>query len=160
VAASRVVSSPGEVGLLRFTTSRPFSVRARDWRPTGPALGLATPAVKGAGVLAAAFSPDGGRVALVEDLAGFNSVALVASSDLTLAKTDRLAQLTSVCAVQWRADGAELLVQVGQGKGAGEGPCASSSGALYRVDPAQPGALSFLARGVAHPSWQPLPGVG
>jgi beta-lactam-binding protein with PASTA domain len=159
-AASRAVSSPGEVGLLSFTTRKPFSVRARDWRPTGPALGLATPVVNGAGVLAAAFSPDGHRVALVEDLAGFNSVALVTPSDLTLAKVDRLVQLTSVCAVQWRADGAELLVQVGEGKGAGEGQCASSTGALYRVDPAQPGAQSFLARGVSHPSWQPLAGVG
>jgi len=160
VAASRAGSSPNQVGLLKLTTRKPFSVRPRDWRPTGPALGLATPVVNGAGVLAAAFSPDGGRVALVEDLAGFNSVALVATSDLTLAKADKLAQLTSVCAVQWRADGAELLVQVGEGKGAGEGQCASSTGALYRVNPAQPGALSFLARGVSHPSWQPLAGVG
>jgi beta-lactam-binding protein with PASTA domain len=160
VAASRAAPSPSVVGLLELTTARPFSVRARDWRPTRPAVGLATPALNGAGVLAAAFSPDGGRVALVEDLAGFNSVALVAPSDLTLAKAVKLAQLTSVCAVQWRTDGAELLVQVGEGKGAGEGACASSVGALYRVDPAHPGALSFLARGVAHPSWQPLPGVG
>ncbi len=160
VAASRAVSSPGEVGLLRFTTRRPFSVRARDWRPSGPAVGLATPVVNGAGVLAGAFSPDDSGLALVEDLAGFNSVALVAPSDLTLTKAKKLAQLTSVCAVQWRADGAELLVQVGEGKGAGEGQCASSTGALYRVNPAQPGALSFLARGVSHPSWQPLAGVG
>ena len=160
VAASRAAPSPGVVGLLELTSARPFSVHARDWRPTRPAVALATPIVNGAGVLAAAFSPDGGRVALVEDLAGFNSVALVGQSDLALAKAKKLVQLTSVCAVQWRADGAELLVQVGEGKGAGEGACASSPGALYRVDPAQPGALSFLARGVAHPSWQPLPGVG
>jgi len=160
VAASRSVPSPGVVGLLKLTTRRPFSVRARDWRPSGPAVGLATPVVNGAGVLAGAFSPDDSRLALVEDLAGFNSVALVAPSDLTLTKAKKLAQLTSVCAVQWRADGAELLVQVGEGKGAGEGQCASSTGALYRVNPAQPGALSFLARGVSHPSWQPLPGVG
>jgi hypothetical protein len=160
VAASRALPAPGVVGLLKLTSRRPFSVRARDWHPTRPAVGLATPALKGEGVLVGAFSPDGGRVALVEDLAGFNSVALVAPSDLTLAKAVKLAQLTSVCAVQWRTDGAELLVQVGEGKGAGEGACASSLGALYRVDPAHPGALTFLARGVAHPSWQPLPGVG
>jgi beta-lactam-binding protein with PASTA domain len=160
VAASRAAPSPSVVGLLELTTARPFSVRARDWRPARPAVALATPVVSGAGVLAGAFSPDGGQVALVEDLAGFNSVTLIAPSDLTLTKASRLAQLTSVCAVQWRTDGAELLVQMGEGKGAGEGACASSPGALYRVDPAKPGALSFLARGVAHPSWQPLPGVG
>jgi hypothetical protein len=135
----------------------PFSTRAADWG-TGR---LATPTTTtGAGVLAGSFSPDGARLALVEDFAGPPAVALVAPSDLALTKAESLTALPPACAVQWRTDGAELLVQTAGAQSAPDAACAASRGSLYRVDPAHPGALAFLAQGVAHPSWQPLPGVG
>jgi beta-lactam-binding protein with PASTA domain len=157
VEAARTSPAPGVVGLLEFTSAVPFSTRASDWG-TGR---LATPtAGMDAGVLAGAFSPDGKELALVEDFAGPPAVALVAPSDLALAKATRLPAGQAVCAVQWRTDGTELLVQVGETQSAARPGCTPSLGSLYRLDPAHPGALAFLAGGVAHPSWQPLPGVG
>jgi beta-lactam-binding protein with PASTA domain len=157
VEAARASPAPSVVGLLEFTSAVPFSTRASDWG-TGR---LATPtAAMGAGVLAGAFSPDGKQLALVEDFAGPPAVALVAPSDLALAKATRLPSGQAVCAVQWRTDGAELLVQVGGTQSAAGPGCTPSLGSLYRLDPAHPGALVLLAGGVAHPSWQPLPGVG
>ncbi len=155
VAAARTSPAPGVVGLLQFTSAVPFSTRASDWG-TGR---LATPTAMDAGVLAGAFSPDGKELALVEDFAGPPAVALVAPSDLALAKATRLPAGQAVCAVQWRTDGAELLVQAGETQSAADPGCTPSLGLLYRLDPAHPGALVFLAGGVAHPSWQPLPGV-
>jgi beta-lactam-binding protein with PASTA domain len=157
VAAARASPAPSVVGLLEFTSAVPFSTRASDWG-TGR---LATPTgAMDAGVLAGAFSPDGKQLALVEDFAGPPAMALVAPSDLALAKATRLPSGQAVCAVQWRTDGAELLVQTGGVQSAAGPGCTPSLGSLYRLDPAQPGALVFLAGSVAHPSWQPLPGVG
>ncbi len=157
VEAARTSPAPSMVGLLEFTSAVPFSTRASDWG-TGR---LATPtAAMDAGVLAGAFSSDGKELALVEDFAGPPTVALVAPSDLALAKATRLPSGQAVCAVQWRTDGAELLVQTGGTQGATGPGCTPSLGSLYRLDLAHPGALVLLASGVAHPSWQPLPGIG
>jgi beta-lactam-binding protein with PASTA domain len=156
VEAAQATPSPGVVGLLQFSSRVPFSTRAADWG----AGGLATPTTAGgAGVLAGALAPNGATVALVEDFAGAPAVALAASSDLALAKATRLTAPQSPCAVQWRADGAELLVQSAGSEARPAPGCGTGLGTLYRVDPARPGALTFLAAGVAHPSWQPLPGV-
>jgi beta-lactam-binding protein with PASTA domain len=157
VEAARTSPAPGVLGLLEFTSAVPFSTRASDWG-TGR---LATPtAAMDAGVLAGAFSPAGKELALVENFAGPPAVALVAPSDLALAKATRLPAGQAVCAVQWRTDGAELLVQMGGTQSAAGPGCTPSLGSLYRLDPEHPGALVFLVGGVAHPSWQPLPGVG
>jgi beta-lactam-binding protein with PASTA domain len=163
---------PGAVGLLQLTSRVPFSTDAADW----DAGHMATPTTtSGVGVLAGAFSPNGARLALVEDFAGPLAVAVVASSDLTLTKATSVTTPQPACAAQWRADGAELLVQVAQAQSTAgtqnaSGPaatpnasgsaCAMGLGSLYRVAPGSPGALALLAQGVAHPSWQPLPGVG
>jgi beta-lactam-binding protein with PASTA domain len=156
VAATRAAPAPGAVGLLELTSHVPFSTDAADWS----AGHLATPTTTaGAGVLAGAFSPHGRQLALVEDFTGPPSVALVAPSDLALTKATSVTTPQPACAVQWRADGAELLVQVATAQSAGPA-CAAGLGSLYRVDPARPGTLALLAQDVAHPSWQPLPGVG
>lgn len=158
VGASRTTPAPGVVGLLELTSRTPFATRAADWG-TGR---LVTPTAPNAdtGVLAGAFAPVGGEVALVEDFAGAPTVTLAAASDLALTKARRLSALQPACAVQWRPDGAELLVLMPAPQSAPGAVCGQGLGTLYRVDPAQPDMLSLLARGVEHPSWQPLPGVG
>jgi beta-lactam-binding protein with PASTA domain len=150
VGASR--SSPSSsLGLLAFTSKTPFATRARDWG-TGR---LVTPAVGGAGVRAAAFSPNGTHLALAEDLGGPFSLALVAPSDLMLTKANTFAAPSPACSVQWRADSQLVLVQTSSALN-----CSARLGSVYIVDPAHPRALSLIAAGVADAVWQPLPGVG
>lgn len=151
VGASRFSPSPGTLGLLEFTSRAAFSTRARDWRSHG----VVTPAVGGAGVRAAAFSPNGARLALTEDLGGPFSLALVAPSDLMMTKADTFAAPTPACSVQWRADSHAVLVQTASTLG-----CSAGLGSVYVVDPAHPRALSLMATKVGDAVWQPLPGVG
>lgn len=151
VGASRSSPAPGTVGLLAFTSRKPFSTRAGDWG----ARRLVTPAVGGAGVRAAAFSPNGAHLALAEDLGGPFSLALVAPSDLMLTKADTFAAPTPACSVQWRADSRQVLVQTSSAL-----DCSARLGSVYIVDPADPRALSLIATGVADAVWQPLPGIG
>jgi beta-lactam-binding protein with PASTA domain len=55
---------PGTFGMLRYRSARPFSANPRDWRGE-----LVTDASRrGRGVIAAAYSPSGGEVALVTNV--------------------------------------------------------------------------------------------
>ncbi|HWF73170.1 MAG TPA: PASTA domain-containing protein [Solirubrobacteraceae bacterium] len=141
----------GTLALLKFTSKVPFSTRAKDW---GSGV-VATPTMRSSGVRAAAFAPNGTRLALAEDLGAPFSLALVAPSDLMLTKADTFAAPSPACSVEWRADSREVLVQTSSAL-----DCSASVGSVYVVDPAHPRALSLLATGVAGAAWQPLPGVG
>jgi beta-lactam-binding protein with PASTA domain len=149
VGASRSQPSP-TLGLVKLTSSKPFSTSAQDWKVRG----LVTPTVSGAGVLAAAFSPDGLRLAVTENFGGPFSLALTTPSDLTLAKAQTFVAPTPACEAQWRTDSQQLLVE-----SLSAAACTSGLGTLYRVDPARPSMISVIATRVADPSWQPLPGI-
>ena len=149
VGATSLAPAPA-IGLLELTTRKPFSTRAGEWHVHG----LVTPSVSGAGVRAAAFSPNGLKLAVAENFSGPFNLALTGASDLTLTKAKPFAAPAPACSVQWRTDSQELLIQTSTAP-----DCSAAHGPLFRFDPASPGMLMLVASNVADPSWQPLPGV-
>jgi beta-lactam-binding protein with PASTA domain len=130
----------GDLGLLRFVTDRPFSARRDEWEPSD---GLVM-----RGVRAAAFSPDGGSLAVVSNLHhAYYRVALMAPGDFELEKPDYLP--VQGCDIAWRPDGAELaVVQAGS-------DCSAPMGPIVRVRP-NDRTLEIVALNGRHPAWQPL----
>jgi beta-lactam-binding protein with PASTA domain len=139
-------SGGGRFGLLRLATRVPFSTDRHEW--TGGDA-LVTPNRPGHGVLAAAFSPDGKRLALVSNLDGDDfRVALAKPDDLTLAKAKPLP--VEGCDVAWRSDGGELAVVQSGAR------CADRVGPIVRLRPADPRSLQTVVLLGEHPSWQPV----
>jgi hypothetical protein len=141
-------SLPGsKVGLLELSSKRAFSVNPRDWSVRG----IVTPRMARGGVLAAAVSPNGRRLAAAENFGTTAfSLAITSPTDLSFTKAQTFAAPTPVCSAQWRTDSALVLVDTA---------CGDALGAVYVVDPAHPSKLSLISTKAADPSWQPLPGV-
>ena len=105
VVPARQSDNPAVVALRVYTTRRAFAQDPLLWRGA-TATDVARP---GRGVIAAAFSPDGERLAAVSNLASDNyQVLLTDADDVALAE----AQPTEAgaCDLTWRPDGLELAV--------------------------------------------------
>ena len=135
------VVSGSKRGLLRLVSSLPFSSEAVQWRAGRKIATRTDDAVR-----AAAFAPDGVRLAVVTRRGGYK-VALVKPDDLRLEHPD---VLLAGCDVAWRSDGRELAVVQGSGT------CGNPVGRIVRVSPGNPGATRRVARRGRHPSWQPI----
>jgi beta-lactam-binding protein with PASTA domain len=145
------VEDADEFGLLRLTGT-PHSHEAEDWALGDRLLASGSP---GRGVRAAAFEPEGDRVAVISNLDdGFFRVAVVTGDDLVPEESDDDSDYLPVqgCAVAWRPDGEELAVVQG---GAGCSP--QSVGTIVRVRPDDPRSLETVVLRGRHPAWQPIP---
>jgi beta-lactam-binding protein with PASTA domain len=131
-------------GIARFTSQRPFSTDAGDWRGGG---GLATPANRE--VIAAAPSPDGRRLAVATAVAGGGyRVALVAAADLAFEDAETLP--LQGCDVGWRSDARELVVVQSDSR------CTVALGRVVRVRPQEPRRLATVLMSGKAPGFQPL----
>jgi beta-lactam-binding protein with PASTA domain len=140
-----------EFGLLRLSGT-PGSHEAADWS-LGTRLVASGPA--GRGVRAAAFAPEGDRVAVISNLDDdFFRVAIVTGDDLVPDDSDVESDYLPVtgCAAAWRPDGLELAVVQ-----AALSCTPQSLGAIVRVRPAEPRSLETVALLGRHPAWQPMP---
>ncbi len=145
VAAARR-DHPERFGLLRFSSKKPFSVRADLWIPEP---GLVTPWSDGHGVRAASISPDGRRLAAISNLGGASfRLAITTIGDLELEHADLLRVVA--CDVVWRPDGAEVaVVQAGP-------TCAGELGSIGRLVPEDPARVATLVVQGEHPVWEPM----
>jgi beta-lactam-binding protein with PASTA domain len=144
--AARSTSDPATFGLLRFTTSQPFSASASSWSTSDA---LVTPHSSGRGVIAGAISPNGKQLAVLSNLKGpVYRLLLAEAADLKLKKAKPLPMFG--CRLAWRSDGAELAVAQG------DQSCSTALGPIFGVNPAKPRALTMLVLEGENPAFQPL----
>jgi dipeptidyl aminopeptidase/acylaminoacyl peptidase len=143
--------------LVEYTSSIPDSSRPSDWVKQSPLVTDGFHSKKpGEGVILAAFSPDGKRVAIVAnwgatDLGSFQIWLSSWNEDTdTLGRPNPLHPSVSACGVAWRPDSGELVVMQAN-------PCvAGGTGAIVRVDPGT-SAEQPLAQGGRDPVWESIP---
>lgn len=136
----------GRFGLLRLKSSSAFSTDAATWSAGRK---LATSYEQGHGVRAAAYSPNGKKLALASNLVSDDfRISVGSPGDLSPEAPDYLP--VQGCDVAWRPDGKELaVVQSGAG-------CATPRiGPIVRVRPTDPRTLHTIVSRGQHPSWQP-----
>ena len=118
----------GEFGMFRWKSKKPFSTDPKDWGKGK----LETDTSKtNEGVLDAAFSPDGTRLALVSNQGGGPFQLYLGKKDdflLTAAKPTTV----RACKVAWRSDGEALVVVQA------DEACQESVGALVRFSAKNP----------------------
>lgn len=138
-------------GIIEFESASPFSTTGSDW---GHARPVSESSVPGRGVLAAAVSPKGNKVALVagSKQTGFG-LYLVPDGELRagqLTYTADQALGVRACQIAWRPDGLQLAVMQPSRS------CTPTAlGTIISVDPADPQHTRFIAGGSANPAWQP-----
>jgi beta-lactam-binding protein with PASTA domain len=95
-----------EFGMVRWKTKRPFSANPDDWSKYELVTDTSKP---GEGILDAAFSPDGKRMAVAQLGAnGRTELFMAKRGDFLLQDADPLG--VRACKVIWRPDGEELVV--------------------------------------------------
>jgi hypothetical protein len=146
-AADRLTTPDHRFGLLRLKSTAAFSANRATWTFSDR---LVTPSYEGHGALAAAYSPDRKKLAVVTNLRTPEfRVALVKPNEDKLDKPFKGLPLVG-CDVAWRPDGAELaVVQAGAS-------CADPSGSIVRASIADPRMLQTVVFGGRHPAWQPI----
>ncbi len=98
---------PSEFGMVRYRSPRAFSANAADWRTSGYATDITQPE---RGVLDAAYSPDGKRLAIVSNLTGPGEFRVSLTSPARLDSDPGTPLPVTGCKVVWRPDGIELVV--------------------------------------------------
>jgi beta-lactam-binding protein with PASTA domain len=140
------VGHPDVFGLIEFVSNVKNSEQASDW---GQGTVVTNTSKPGQGVIDGAFSPDGGRLAMIANFGGSNFRLILAKpTDFALGH----AQITSIdaCQLSWRPDGKEIAVVQAQ-------PCAPGAvGDVYGIDPSNPGSLTPIATQAEYPTWQPV----
>jgi beta-lactam-binding protein with PASTA domain len=135
-----------EFGMVQWKTKTPFSSDPDDYSKGEIVTDTSTP---GAGVLDAAISPDGKRMAVASLGSNGRADLLMAKrGDFPLAEAKPLG--VTACKVIWRPDGEELVVvQADECIGA-------ATGDLVRLSPDDPTDQTQLKRGGDNPAYQPL----
>ena len=139
--AVKSVSDPDNFGLLRVTPT------AAGWHVGNRLLATGR---RGHGVRAAAFEPDGDRVAVISNLHDeFFRLAVTAESELEPDESDYLP--VQGCDVAWLPDGKQLsVVQAGLS-------CSPDSvGPIVRVPLDEPRSLETAVLLGSNPAWQPI----
>jgi beta-lactam-binding protein with PASTA domain len=136
-------------GLLAFTSNVPFSTQGSDW---GHGTLETDDSVAQHGVFAAAFSPDGKKIALVSNVGATDfSLYIAKAGNFTPQPADQLP--VRACQISWRSDGQQLAVMQPNGL------CTpNATGTIVAIDPANPRNPTTLATNAAHPAWEPVPG--
>jgi beta-lactam-binding protein with PASTA domain len=136
----------GEFGMFRWRSKKPFSPDPNDWG-TGK---LVTDTSKtNEGVLDAAWSPDGTRLALVSNQGGGPFQLYLGKKDdflLTAAKPTTV----RACKIAWRSDGEALVVVQA------DEDCQESVGSLVRLPVKNPKDQTEVGFNGDNPVFQPL----
>jgi beta-lactam-binding protein with PASTA domain len=142
------IKSPGTFGIVRWRSEKPFSPDPADW---GAGSFVTDIDRANKGVIDAAPSPDGKRLALVANTLStdFFRLYLTEPGDFKLAK----ARATTVraCKVAWRGDSRELVVVQA------DEACSEDVGSLIRLAPGDPRRQTELNASGDNPVYQPLP---
>jgi beta-lactam-binding protein with PASTA domain len=140
------VKKLGTFGMVRYTSKKAFSARAKDWGKGKFVTDVSQP---NKGVLDMAISPDGKRAVYV---ANFDSDAfqlyLGKPTDFGLAKAKP--QGVRACKAAWRSDGFDLVVVQA------DAPCSEDNGQLLRMPVGRPSKQQQLGFSGDNPAFQPL----
>jgi beta-lactam-binding protein with PASTA domain len=135
-----------KLGMVRYRSPKAFSTDPDDWKSDGFVTDVSKP---GEGVLDAALSPDGKRLAAVRlDGDGQAELYMAKPSDLLLSNADPLG--VRACKVIWRPDGKDLLVV------RADDCLLAETGDLIRLPVANPGEQVALSLKGDNPVFQPL----
>ncbi|MGH2943005.1 MAG: PASTA domain-containing protein, partial [Solirubrobacteraceae bacterium] len=141
VAASQ---PDGRFGIVQYTSERPFSARKSDWGKGG----FVTSRAAGRGVLDAALSPDGKRLAAIANLdTAVPQLYLTTPDDIRLRKTQPLP--LPACKVQWIDSRNLALVKLGD-------DCRQPDGEIVRITVDDPSKTTTVAAAGDNPTFQPL----
>jgi Tol biopolymer transport system component len=135
-----------KLGMVRFRSDKPFSTDQADWKSDGFVTDVSKP---GEGVLDAALSPDGRRLAVVRmDGDGRAELYMTKPRDLLLSNADPLG--VRACKVVWRPDGKNLVIV------RADECLAAPTGDLLRLPVGDPKSLTALKLNGDNPAFQPL----
>ena len=138
----------GRFGIVQYRSKRPFSPRSSDWRGGG----FVTPRGVGKGVLDAAISPDGKRLAAISNLdTAAPQLYLTTPDDIRLRKTKPLA--LPACKVMWIDSENLALVKFGS-------QCQADGGEIVRINVNDPSKSQPIAAPGDNPAFQPLGAAG
>jgi hypothetical protein len=138
-----------EFGVVQWRTKKPFSTNPEDWSPGRIRTDTSRP---GQGVLAAAVSPDGKRMAVARiGNSGRPEVVMAKRGDFPLADAKRLGVIG--CKVLWRPDGERLVVVQSD-------DCNAATGELVQFPVDDPQSLRSLNLSGDNPVFQPLSTAG
>lgn len=144
VVPARRGANADVVGLRVYRTSRPFAQDPLLWRGS-TATNVSRP---GKGVIAAAFSPNGSRLAAVSNLDGDGfQVVLTDADDVALAQAQPTE--TAACDVTWRPDGLELAAVQS------DAACAEPAGKVVRFLTASPTKTKTVVAKGRNPAYRP-----
>jgi dipeptidyl aminopeptidase/acylaminoacyl peptidase len=134
-----------EFGILQWTTEKAFSPRESDW---SEGEFITDTSRQGRGVIDAALSPDGERLAVVSGSAtGGFQLFFAKPDDFKLTDADRPG--VRACKVIWRPDGRELVVVQSD-------DCGADTGELVRLPADSPRDQRSLKLGGDNPTFQPI----
>jgi Tol biopolymer transport system component len=140
------VKQPGEFGMVRYRSKKPFSPDPDDW---GKGRIITDTSKTNEGVLDAAVSPDGRRLALVSNQGG-GAFQLYLAKPRDFLLTNAKPTKVRACKVAWRSDGKELVVvQADEG-------CGEDVGELVRLPANDPTDQQQLGHNGDNPVFQPL----
>ncbi|MFP5363476.1 MAG: PASTA domain-containing protein [Thermoleophilia bacterium] len=143
VVPARRGDDPGVVALRVYSAGRAFAVDPLLWRGRTTAAGRA-----GKGVIAAAFSPSGKRLAAVSNLdADGYRVVLTDADDVALAQAQPTE--TAACDLAWRPDGLELAVVQS------DAACAEPVGKVVRFPVSAPTKIATVLAKGRNPVYRP-----
>ena len=134
--------NPAVFGIRRYQAQRAFAPLPESWSGS-TATNVATP---GKGVLAAAYSPGGTRVAVVSNLQTDRFEVVLADAD-DLALSEPKATGAPACDVVWRPDGQELSVVVS------DDACTKPLGAVVRFSIGAPLKPAPVKDGGTNPTY-------
>ena len=135
----------GQSGIMRWRSTRPFSTRPGDWSAGEFVTDVSTP---GQGVVDAAVSPDGKRLAAAANLGSGFRLYLTRAGDFPLsqAKETRL----RACKLTWRPDSKALAVVEA------DAACDEDVGTLVTVRLRDPNRTQLIDSQGDNPSFEPL----
>jgi beta-lactam-binding protein with PASTA domain len=144
------VAQPGEFGIVQWTTKKPFSTNPDDWSAGRMRTDTSRP---GQGVLDAAVSPNGKRMAVARiGKSGRPELVMAKRGDFALADAQRLK--VAACKVIWRPDGERLVVVQSD-------DCfGAATGELLQFPADDPQSLRSLNLAGDNPVFQPLSTAG
>jgi beta-lactam-binding protein with PASTA domain len=143
------VRPDGSFGIVRYTSKRAFSARKEDWGKGR----FVTPLSPDKGVLDAAVSPDGKRLAAVANIATpAPQLYVTTPDDLELRKTK---PLIAACKVMWIDS--QILAVVKFGDNCDE---SATIGEIFSINVADPTKISPLAPIGDNPTFEPLSAGG
>ncbi len=133
-------------GIVRWRSDVPFSDDPTDWSDATFVTDISRP---GKGVVDAALSPDGKRLALVTNFqsSGYQ-LWITKAGDFSLA--DATPTDLRACKVAWRSDSKEVAITEA------DETCEEGRGQLTRLDPSDPHHTTPLAAQANDPTYQPL----